>query len=120
MDQRSAGRVQVEASFSLTTSSRRLNIGSHTEKSPGPSSKLGCSSNSHLGQSLLQQSYLSLSMAKKELLSSDSDNSDVEEGGASLNGTDLKVNESYARKFEHNKKREEKQRCMFLTEVFLE
>ena len=46
----------------------------------------------------------------KELLSSDS--SDSDEGGAQLETKDFKVNEDFARRFEHNKKREEKQKCM--------
>ena len=29
-------------------------------------------------------------------------------------GVELKINEDYARRFEHNKKREELQRCMFV------
>lgn len=44
----------------------------------------------------------------KDLLSSES--SDSDEGGAQLDDDDLKVNQDFARKFEHNKKREEKQR----------
>jgi protein KRI1 len=44
----------------------------------------------------------------RELLSSDS--SDSDEGGAQLDVEDFKVNQNFARKFEHNKKREEKQR----------
>ncbi|CRK26154.1 hypothetical protein BN1723_013774 [Verticillium longisporum] len=47
--------------------------------------------------------------AKKINLLDDS-GSDDEEGGASLAAPQLKVNEEYARKFEHNKKREERQR----------
>ena len=44
----------------------------------------------------------------RDLLSSES--SDSEEGGAQLGASDLKVNQDFARRFEHNKKREEKQR----------
>ncbi|KIV88266.1 hypothetical protein PV10_07963 [Exophiala mesophila] len=40
----------------------------------------------------------------------DSDASDSEDGGTNVQPLDLKVNESFARKFEHNKKREELQR----------
>lgn len=40
----------------------------------------------------------------------DGDGSDEEDGAASL-----RVNEEYASRFEHNKKREEKQRCMLLS-----
>lgn len=52
----------------------------------------------------------------RELL--DSDASDSEEGGASVQTADLKVNESFARRFEHNKKREELQRCTYLQTSF--
>jgi hypothetical protein len=45
--------------------------------------------------------------AKKAKLLDDSDNSDAEEGGVTL-----KVNDEYARRFEYNKKREEKHRRM--------
>ena len=42
-----------------------------------------------------------------------SDGSDSEDGGVQLqNSTEFKVNEEYARKFTHNKKREELRRCM--------
>lgn len=41
----------------------------------------------------------------------DSDASDSEDGGAGVAPTDLKVNESFARRFEYNKKREELQQC---------
>jgi len=44
----------------------------------------------------------------KELLSDCSDSSDSEGGGAEV--PDLKVNQEYAKRFEHNKKREELQR----------
>jgi protein KRI1 len=43
--------------------------------------------------------------AKKAKLLDDSDNSDAEQGGV-----ELKVNDEYARRFEYNKKREEKHR----------
>jgi hypothetical protein len=43
--------------------------------------------------------------SKKAKLLDDSDNSDAEEGGATL-----KVNDEYAKRFEYNKKREEKHR----------
>lgn len=42
----------------------------------------------------------------------DDSGSDDEDGGAALAAPQLKVNEEYARRFEHNKKREERQRCM--------
>jgi protein KRI1 len=44
----------------------------------------------------------------RELLNSDG--SESEDGGAEVHQSDLKVNESFARRFEHNKKREELQR----------
>ena len=47
-------------------------------------------------------------MTTKRRRDDDSDSDD--EGGASLN-PGFKVNEEYARRFEHNKKREEKHRC---------
>lgn len=45
----------------------------------------------------------------KNILSSDS--SDSEEGGAQLPNGDFKVNEEYAKRYDFNKKREERQRC---------
>ena len=51
----------------------------------------------------------SLSMATRLL---DSDASESEDGGVEIeNNTDFKVNEVFARKFTHNKKREELRRC---------
>jgi protein KRI1 len=44
--------------------------------------------------------------SKKAKLLDDSDNSDAEQGGVTL-----KVNDEYARRFEYNKKREEKHKC---------
>ena len=45
----------------------------------------------------------------------DSDGSESEEGGVSLaNGPAFNVNEDFARKFTHNKKREELRRRMYL------
>lgn len=44
---------------------------------------------------------------KKQNLLDDSD-SDSDNGGANVS---FKVNEEFARRFEHNKKREERQRC---------
>jgi protein KRI1 len=49
----------------------------------------------------------------KDLLGSDSDSSDIADSGSEINGAQLQVNEQYARKFEFNKKREEKQRRKF-------
>lgn len=47
---------------------------------------------------------------KRKLL----DDSDSEsDDGAAIGSSSFKVNEEYARRFEHNKKREETQRCMF-------
>lgn len=51
-----------------------------------------------------------LSKAKKPSLLEDSDSSDSESGGAELN-PEFNINEEYARRFEHNKKREELHRC---------
>ena len=52
--------------------------------------------------------------AKKKLFEEDSDlassDDDQEEGGAAVGGSSLKINKEYARRFEHNKKREELQR----------
>ncbi|KAF4457646.1 hypothetical protein F53441_464 [Fusarium austroafricanum] len=45
----------------------------------------------------------------KRTLLDDSD-SESEDGGAAIAGTGFKVNEDFARRFEHNKKREERQR----------
>jgi len=52
--------------------------------------------------------------AKKAKLLDDSDaDSDTESNvNADAGGISLKVNEEYARRFEHNKRREEQQRCM--------
>jgi protein KRI1 len=47
--------------------------------------------------------------AKRNLL--DDSDSDSDNGGAQLGKTDFKVNEEYARRFEYNKKREERQKC---------
>ncbi|KAH8894762.1 Krr1-domain-containing protein [Thozetella sp. PMI_491] len=48
---------------------------------------------------------------KKSLFEDESSSDDdQEEGGATLDGPSLKINEEYARRFEHNKKREELQR----------
>ncbi len=45
--------------------------------------------------------------------SSASSGEDSDDGGAQLTG--FKINEEYARRFEHNKKREERQRCEYLS-----
>lgn len=52
--------------------------------------------------------------AKRAKFLSDDEESDVEglNGVALSNGDSFKVNEEYAKRFEHNKKREEKQRRM--------
>lgn len=52
----------------------------------------------------------------RELLSSDA--SDSEDGGAAVVNESLKVNESFARRFEHNKKREELQKRGYLLFYF--
>lgn len=49
---------------------------------------------------------------KKVNLLDDSD-SDSEDGGADIAAPTLKVNEEYAKRFEHNKKREEMHRRRF-------
>ena len=52
-------------------------------------------------------------MAKKELFD--------EDDSGNADGTDLKINEDYARRFEHNKKREERQRRKsYAVQVFCE
>ncbi len=52
--------------------------------------------------------------SKKKLFEDESDlassDDDQEDGGAALEGPSLKINKEYARRFEHNKKREELQR----------
>ena len=53
-----------------------------------------------------------LKKQRKALLDDSSDESGDELGGVNLaEGQAFKVNEEYARRFEHNKKREELQRC---------
>lgn len=47
-------------------------------------------------------------MAKKDLFDEADSGSESISGGA--DGQGLKINEEYARRFEHNKKREERQR----------
>ena len=46
--------------------------------------------------------------SKRKLL--DDSDSESDNGGAPLTESGFKVNEEYARRFEHNKKREERQR----------
>lgn len=48
---------------------------------------------------------------KRNLL--DDSDSDSDDAGATIGGSGFKVNEEYARRFEHNKKREEKHRRTF-------
>lgn len=48
---------------------------------------------------------------KRKLL--DDSDSDSDDAGATIGGSGFKVNEEYARRFEHNKKREEKHRRTF-------
>lgn len=50
------------------------------------------------------------SNSNKRKLLDDSD-SDSDDAGAAIGSSGFKVNEEYARRFEYNKKREEKQRC---------
>lgn len=54
---------------------------------------------------------------KRKLLN-DSD-SDSDDGGAALEDNTFKVNEEYARRFEYNKKREERQRRKLTTPLDL-
>ncbi len=55
---------------------------------------------------------------KKAVLLDDSDSAsgseDESDGGAQLEQSGFKINESFARRFEHNKRREELQRCKYL------
>lgn len=49
--------------------------------------------------------------AKKNLFDeADSDSESIQDGNAEKQVSELKINEEYARRFEHNKKREERQR----------
>lgn len=51
----------------------------------------------------------------------DDSSSEDESGGVSLNNKSdngFKINEEYARRFEHNKKREELQKCKLLSKTF--
>lgn len=50
------------------------------------------------------------SQTSKRKLLDDSD-SDSDGGGAAVEDSGFAVNKEYARRFEHNKKREERQRC---------
>lgn len=52
-----------------------------------------------------------LKKSKPNLLDDSGSDSDSDDGGAQLDNSDFKVNEEYARRFEHNKKREERQKC---------
>lgn len=57
---------------------------------------------------------------KKVLFDEDvSDGAEDAASGVSLNGesTEFKVNEEYAKRFEHNKKREEFQKCMSIKSI---
>jgi protein KRI1 len=58
---------------------------------------------------LAERSTIKSKVTKRQLL----DDSDAESSDAESAGDDagFKVNEEYARRFEHNKKREEKQKC---------
>jgi protein KRI1 len=46
----------------------------------------------------------------------DSD-SDSEDGGAKIEESGFKINQDFAKRFEHNKKREEKQKCMWVSSI---
>jgi protein KRI1 len=48
----------------------------------------------------------------------DSSSSEDESGGALLEEAGFKINEEYAKRFEHNKKREELHRCKFCFSKF--
>ncbi|KAG5968550.1 hypothetical protein E4U58_001827 [Claviceps cyperi] len=48
--------------------------------------------------------------SKRNLIDDSDSNSDSDEGGAQLDNSGFKVNEEYARRFEYNKKREERQK----------
>jgi hypothetical protein len=52
------------------------------------------------------------------LYDSDSDSSDESGGGAKLDEPGFKINEEYAKRFEHNKKRAELHRRQSITTVF--
>ncbi|KAJ9154835.1 Protein kri1 [Pleurostoma richardsiae] len=56
----------------------------------------------------MEPSTVAATVTKKSLF--DDSDEDREDGGAELQAPALKINEDYAKKFEHNKKREEKQR----------
>ncbi|GAB0133305.1 hypothetical protein EsDP_00001717 [Epichloe bromicola] len=51
-----------------------------------------------------------LEKSKRNLLDDSGSDSDSDDGGAQLDSSGFKVNEEYARRFEHNKKREERQK----------
>lgn len=55
---------------------------------------------------------------KSNFLDDDSD-SDDSNGGAKLEEPEFKVNEEYAKRFEHNKKREELQKRMFYDTLYI-
>lgn len=50
---------------------------------------------------------------KRKLLDDSDSDSDSDDAGAAIGGSGFKVNEEYAHRFEHNKKREEKHRRTF-------
>lgn len=58
-----------------------------------------------------------ISKTSKRKLLDDSDSDSDEGGGAPIQDSGFGVNQEYARRFEHNKKREEKQRCELLREA---
>jgi len=56
--------------------------------------------------------------AKPNLLD-DSSSEDESSGGADLKESGFKINEDFANRFEHSKKREELHRCQFIAPSFL-
>ena len=53
--------------------------------------------------------FMEVKSGKRKLL--DDSDSDSEDGGAPIGESGFKVNEEFAKRFEHNKKREERQKC---------
>ena len=53
--------------------------------------------------------------AVKPNLLDDSSSEDESSGGANIGESEFKINEEFASRFEHNKKREELHRCQFIT-----
>lgn len=74
---------------------------------------LGADTNIGDAKKVKQEQVTSKQFGSGNLLDSDS-GSDDEAGGALVDGGDFKINEDYAKRFEYNKKREERSRCMSL------